>query len=60
MINSKNEQLQRIVICIFSNILHQLEESKCNADGVVKMDPHCPGSDPCHPQSLLEPNGTMV
>lgn len=52
-IDNSNGQPQRIVICIFFNVLHLLEESKCNVDGVVKMDPHCPGSDPCHPQSLL-------
>lgn len=59
-INSNNWQPQRIVICIFSNIIHQLEESKCNADGVVRMDPYCPGSNPCHPQSLLEPDSIVV
>lgn len=59
-IDNNNGQRRMIVTRIFSNILHPLEESKCNVDGVVKMDPHCPGSDPSHPQSLLEPSSIVV
>lgn len=59
-IDNNNGQRRSTVICIFSDMLHPPEASECNADEVAKMDPHCPGSDPCHPQSLLGPANIEV